>query len=288
MKLAALGLVSLSLTACGGGGGLMHPAHTLPPNKVTMGAGVSSQFVLGDPETHIQSARTAMTDNAVTDSTEEQSYVNGAIAQVLLAPGLAPWVGARAGVGYTSDAGLTYTGRSVRLDGRHGFEAKDVAASIGLGVQGLLVHPGHDAPTDTTGGSDETIPGLDTGGVTGAGFDIPAIVGWRSTADLVQVWGGVRGGYEQLWGHVVLRINSDPSISEEDKASANRVFVLGVIGAALSISPVMVALELDGGYQHAEGSIDRPPDAANPQGHSVKAKMDGFTMTPTAALIGKF
>jgi hypothetical protein len=272
--------LALALSACGGGGGLMHPAHTLPPNTVTMGAGVSSQFVLGDPEDHIQSARTAMTDNAVTTG-EEQAYVNGAIAEIALAPGLSPWVGARAGVGYTSDAGLTYTGRAVRIDGRHAFEDKDVAVSIGLGASGLLVHPGHDAPTDTTGGNDETIPGLDSGGVTGAGFDIPVIAGWRSSANLIQIWGGVRGGYEQLWGHVQLRIDVAATEAEEDKASANRAFILGVVGIALSISPLMVAIELDGGYQHAEGSIKRPTG-------SVNAKMDGFTATPTAALIGKF
>jgi hypothetical protein len=259
-----------------------------------MGAGVSGQFVLGDPETHIQSARTAMTDNAVTTD-EEQAYVNGAIAQVSLAPGLAPWVGARAGLGYTSDAGLTYTGRAVRIDGRHAFEAKDVALSIGLGVQGLLLRPGHDAPNDTTGGNDETIPGLDVGGVKGVGGDIPVIVGWRSTADLVQIWGGVRGGYERLWGTAVLRI--DPAASEvedRDKLNGDRAFILGVLGAALSISPVAVAIELDAGYQHAGGSIRRVIDTpivgggTSTEVRTINAKMDGFTVTPTAAVIGKF
>ena len=38
---AALALLALSLAACGGGGPLLHPAHTLPKGDVTFAAGTA-------------------------------------------------------------------------------------------------------------------------------------------------------------------------------------------------------------------------------------------------------
>src|SRR5262245_44770221 len=94
-KFAVAACASL-LSGCGSGGGLLHPAHTLQPGAVTMGAGVSSQFVIGEGDDKIQAARAVAPPNPVlADSPEEQTYVDGAIAEVLSGPGLAPWVGAR-------------------------------------------------------------------------------------------------------------------------------------------------------------------------------------------------
>jgi len=279
-------LSTLGGAGCGGGSALMHPAHALPPDRTTLGAGVSSQFVLGRGSDQIQAARTTMSDDTVLPS-EEPAFVEGALAQALLAPGLAPWVGARAGLGFTSDAGVSYTGRSMRVDGRHAFESDSVAASIGLGGSYVMKRPGHDGPSDGPGGSDETVPGLDTGYVWGVGADLPILVGYRSQADLLQVWTGARFGYERLRGDVILRI--DPALSseelEQDPLEAERFYALAVVGLALSVHPVSIVVELDAGYQRGEGSIRRPDGSSGLR--SVGGTVEGVSVTPTAALVGR-
>ncbi len=162
-------VLALGASACGGGAALMHPAHTLSAGRVTFGAGVSNNFALGDADAAIQSARVAAGADTVVLPDEEEAYLRGTIADTLLAPGLAPWVGARAGVGYDSDAGVTYTGRAVRVDARHSFQDERVALSIGGGLSGKLLRPRTDSGPD--GGiraqNQSDIPGLDAGGVTG-------------------------------------------------------------------------------------------------------------------------
>ena len=264
----------------------MHPAHTLAPNHVTMGAGVSSNFVLGDADTRIQNARTVMANGALETPEEKREFVSGAVAYALLAPGLAPWVGARSGVGWSSDAGITYSGRGVRLDGRRSFEDGVLAASVGVGVTGVLVHPGHDQPGEARGGNDEAIPGLDLGGVRGVGAELPLLVGWRSQAELVQVWLGARTGYERLWGSVLLRTDPDPTAEDSAPFEASRWFALGVLGVGVSIHPILIAIELDGGYQKADGSI-RLKDNVSGARTRENADLQGLTLTPTAAVIGR-
>jgi hypothetical protein len=280
---------------CGSGGGLMHPAHTLPEGHVTMGAGVSSQFVLGEGDDKIQAARAVSATGSVPAETpEEQTYIEGAMAETLGGPGLAPWVGARVGVGYTSDAGLTYTGRRARLDGRHAFEDKSTAVSLGLGASAILAHPSQsegDAPQ-----RNQTVPGFDSGPTRGWGFDIPVIVGWRSSPSLVQVWGGARGGYDRMIGDVIVQIDPDPGAPvEEDEFEASRWFAVLVAGIGVGIDPVMVAVEVDAGYLGGKGSVIRLPRDTNgpgippdPVSRRLNGKVETFIVTPTAAAIVSF
>ena len=56
----------------------------------------------------------------------------------LLGPGISPWVSARVGLPHANEAGLTYTGRSLRLDGRHAFSLGGAwALSLGLGASAV-------------------------------------------------------------------------------------------------------------------------------------------------------
>ena len=171
-----------------------------------MGGGVAAQFVTGGASSAIDRGRQAGggTGAVPQDSSAERDLVAGALADKLTAPGLSPWVGARAGIGFTSDAGVTWTGRSVRIDGRHAFESKHYALSIGLGASGVLSQPGADKPGQTSRGGRD-IPGVDSAGASGWGLDVPVLVGYRSSASLVQVWGGIRGGFEHIGGDFYLR-----------------------------------------------------------------------------------
>jgi hypothetical protein len=271
----------------------MHPAHTLPQGVVTMGAGMSSQFVIGEGDDKIQAARAVAPPNAVPpDSPEEEAYIDGALAEVLSGPGLAPWVGARTGVGYTTDVGLTYTGRRARLDGRHAFEEKATAVSIGLGASAVLAHPSQssgDAPT-----LDQTVPGFDAGPTRGFGVDVPILVGWRSSPALVQLWGGGRVGYDRMVGHVIIQ-GTDPASTfvEEDEFEANRWFALLVAGLGVGIDPVMVALEVNVGFAGGKGSVRRTAeDPLNPGEPIITGRVNGevetLVITPTAAAIFEF
>src|SRR5258706_5050818 len=94
----------LAVVGCGGGVPLLHPAHVLPAGRVSAGAGVSGEFSLrsngaprppGDPE---------------------QAGFEDAVARAALSPGIAPWVGTRAGLGARLEGGLPDTGRAVRVD----------------------------------------------------------------------------------------------------------------------------------------------------------------------------
>jgi hypothetical protein len=248
--------------------------------------------VAGEAHTDIEEARLATVPDGVPTTTQgKQNYIEGAIALSLMSPGVSPWVGARAGLGAAIDAGVTYTGRTVRVDARHAFEGEESALSAGLGLSGVLTRPGSDAPeaSGSPGGIGGTregdIPGLDTGDVTGFGFDIPVIVGWRSDVELVRIWGGLRGGWERLSGEFLLRVDPDPSVIETAPVEASRWYAGALAGLAVGVRPVRVAVELDVAYQRATGRIELD----EPGGTTVRnAKLDGWTIAPTGAIIGEF
>lgn len=284
---AALLPVLLSAVGCGGAMPLLHPAHTLPPGKVSMGGGVAAQFVAGDASSAIDRGRHAGggTGAVPQNSSAERDLVEGAVADKLTAPGLSPWVGARAGIGFTSDAGVTWSGRSVRVDGRHAFESAHSALSVGLGLSGVLSQPGADKPGQTSrGGSD--IPGVDTGGATGWGVDVPVLVGYRSGASLVQVWGGLRGGYEHIGGDFYLRTDLDPRTEQAAPVDARRWFAGGLVGVAVEVDPFWLGAELDVAYQSLDGSL-RLEDAGGGS-RSLGGTHSGLTVGPGAALAARF
>jgi len=265
----------------------MHPAHALPAGRVTMGAGVSNNFVLGDADRSIEEARAATQPlGAISEPSAQQTYAAGAIAHTLGAPGLAPWVGARAGIGYTSDAGLTYTGRTVRADARHAFQNEKLALSAGGGLSGVLARPGEDTPGSSGGrqlgaapGS-SAIPGLDARGVTGWGADVPVIVGYRSDAELVQVYGGARGGYERLTGEIRLNVDPNAQTIQTAQLSASRWYVGGLLGVAVGVRPIWAVVELAANYMRFEGELDWQDTGP--------VKLDGVTLQPSGAVVGKF
>jgi hypothetical protein len=274
----------LGVSACGGGAALMHPAHALPAGRVTLGAGVSNNFVLGDADAAIQSARVAAgAETQVSRGTpEEQAYVEGSIADTLVAPGLAPWVGARAGMGYDSDAGVTYTGRAVRVDARHAFQDERVALSVGGGATGRLLRPRSDAGADgrAVAVNQSDIPGLDAGGVTGWGVDVPVVVGYRTDADLVQVWAGARGGYERSTGEFLLTVDLDATIVDRADVDASRWYGGALLGLAVGVRPFWVGVELDATYHHLSGELAWRDTAP--------IKLQGVSLAPTGAVVGKF
>jgi hypothetical protein len=282
-----------AITGCGGGAATMHPAHTLPTARVSVGAGVSSNFRFGSADTAVERGRTA-TSVGTTTANPEQDVIDGAVARATTTEGLAPWVGGRVGLDDDNEAGLTYTGRTARIDARHAFERQDWAVSLGLGASVLLLRasPAEPAPIE----SDAPRAGRITGSVnefsaTGWGLDVPIIVGWRSTGEVVQAWAGARGGFELGSGDLPIVFDpmvplGEPGSESNASVDANRWYAGGLLGFAVGFRPFWIALELDVAYQSISGSATFPEGSADPVERSARAT--GLTMAPTGAVIGKF
>ncbi|AUX26648.1 hypothetical protein SOCEGT47_072180 [Sorangium cellulosum] len=169
------------------------------------------------------------------------------LSELTAAPGVAPWVSARVGIDGDNEAGLTYTGRSVRLDGRHAFSLGKPTLSIGLGASALFASE----------------PGADGSGVQGAGLDVPVLLGFQSDADLYAVWFGPRLGLELLGGEVRLPAADASTATRGPLVDASgRHLALGfVLGVRAGFRHVHVALEATATYHHARGELGGAPVA---------------------------
>jgi hypothetical protein len=254
----------LLLTSCGGGLPLLHPAKTLEGGEVRAAAGFSASVATGELADSIRGARSeaaALGSNGGTDET----YARGALALASIAPGLAPLVSARVGVGGQVEAGLIYTGRAVRADVRRSFDlSRHWSLSLGAGGSGVLY--GH-AP-------DETLPNLDLGRLHGWGADAPALIGYASDSDLYRVWLGARGGWEHVdVGEVRSVPNPAPLGVLPATLSATRLWGGALAGLAIGFRHIHVAMEIDVGYCSVTGDYA-----------GIHTELAGLTLSPGSAV----
>jgi len=284
-----LGGVTLALLAsgCGGAAPLPHPAHTLAPGKVTSGAGVSGTFLAGQAKASLDDASAVTSSGNATTEAERNQLAEGTITSVLATPGLAPWVGARVGIAERTEAGVAYTGHWARVDVRHALEDRKLAFSFGVAALALLSHPSADP--NEPGGTPGTIAGVDANGAYGWGVNVPVLVGYRSDAELVQAWGGLVGTFEHAFGSVLVsegwpRSQGDPNaLAEvpEVHLDAHRISGALVVGLAVGVEPIWVAVELTGRYFTLDGSMhDEAADA--------RGELTGFSLEPAGAVLGRF
>lgn len=231
----------------------MHPAHVLSPGDVSMGAGVSGR---------------ALVLRATASSTGDQS---GSVLQsAAVATGVAPWVAARVGIAGSNEGGITYTGRSARLDVRHAFDLGRPTISVGLGASVVI--------PDRPGSSGER------SGVYGGGLDLPVLLGVHSRSDLYALWIGPRAGFELLRGSVsetaLIPGTAGPGVASDklDDVSARHFFVGGLAGLRAGFRHLHVAFEVAASYHAAEGSFGALPAT------SIRA----LSITPAGALIATF
>jgi hypothetical protein len=253
-------LFSLSVIACGGGVPLLHPAHPLAPGKTAFAVGVSDRFALGDEKKALDYAQQRPPGAPPGDP----RYGRGVVVALVEGPAVAPYVSARVGIPGSNEAGLSYSGQAVRADARHAFVWDQSALSAGLGFTGRGL-----------GQSPLDLPGTDLDRARGFGVDLPLLYGYRTDADLISVWAGLRGSLDHWSGGVSL---------DEQKPfmlSANRLAAGPVLGLAIGLPPLWVAAELEVDYAHVTGSLVRP--AAR-----YDANVDGWSVRPAGALIAKF
>lgn len=253
--------VTLALLGCAGSSPLLHPAHTLAAGDVRAMAGLSGNAVVGPMASRIRDAVNLAAANGG-QPVSGTPYAEGALVDTAIAPGIAPFVGARVGVGSQVEGGIAYTGRGARIDLRKAFGTGKVAFSAGGGLRATFL-----------GRGTEALPGVASQGAFGYGLDVPLLVGWRSEAGLYQVWGGVRGG----WDHIGIEPRSTEPVAGAPPfpgtLSANRFFVGGVVGLAIGFRHVHVALELDANFESVSGTFG-----------GASGSVQGATLVPASAV----
>jgi hypothetical protein len=235
----AAALLAGACAGCHGSGPLLHPAHVLRPGAVRLGGGLSGDMVVAGA-TAVASNAGASADPATAEGAARRK-----LSEITVSPGVAPWASARVGIEGENEAGLTYTGRAIRLDGRHAFPLGEAALSIGLGASALLA-----------GGPGPSAEGID---VYGAGVDVPVLLGFRSDADLYALWFGPRLGLEFLGGEVRLPGAGAAPRAPVVDASGQHLQLGFVLGVRAGFRHVHVALEATATYHHAEGEIAGDP-----------------------------
>lgn len=242
-RVALLALLTSAALGCGGGAPLFHPAHVLRPGKVSAGAGMSGQVEILAPR--------------ASPPADPQSAAR--LDTLIIAPGVAPWVGARMGIAGDNEGGLTYTGRALRLDGRHAFTFGALTLSLGLGASAVsAVRPGD---------------GADGAQVFGGGLDLPLLLGVRSASDLYAFWIGPRAGLELLSGKVPA-LDGTPGLAD---ARGRHLFAGLVMGLRVGFRHVHAALELSAAYHRADGRIG-----------AAELGLSQVSLTPGAALVFSF
>jgi hypothetical protein len=243
-------------TGCAGGGPLLHPAQTLAAGAVRAAGGFSATFAAGNLA---DATRNAQSEVAAGPARADVTFAKGALVTATIAPGLAPWVSARAGLGEGFEAGLATSGRSVRLDLRRSVDATPHwAVAAGVGASAVL-----------TGRGDGTSwPLIDLSSERGWGVDVPVLVGYESDGRLYAVWLGARAGAEHI---------DATAAAGGGGLSATRVWGGGVLGLAAGFRHVHVAFELDASYASASGDV-----------LGTHAKVDGVALTPASAVWWRF
>jgi hypothetical protein len=278
---AVLGGSALLTGACGGGTPLLHAAHTLPADSITFAAGTSGHFMLGDlAEAEQDLDRAAAQAGGATTDAEKNRFAQGALARFAVAPGVAPFVAGRAGLGNHNEAGLTYTARSLRIDGRHAFEWPHVALSIGAVAIGALPRVG-DRPGENVKEPQGAF-GLRTAELVsprGYGLELPVVFGYRSSADVVKLWTGLRAGLERDAFDVT--VVQAPDHVVESKANATRLWAGGLVGFSIGLAPIEVRVELDAAYERAAGDLVTGES-------NLDVSVEGVSLTPAMAISAEF
>ncbi len=240
---------SLALVGCAGGGPLLHPAHTLPKGEVRVAGGLSANAIGGGASSSLTAAKNEAANDVSGTVLNDPTYVKGALVAAAIGPGIAPFVGARVGVGSAFEAGLSYTGRSARADIRRAFTfGEDNAWAVSIGIGGSAALYGRLQGT--------TLPGVDLSDLRGWGADVPLLMGYRSAGDLYMVWFGVRGGWEH---DQIAEVTSEPKAVTIGVPpiglTADRVWGGGVLGVATGFRHVHVALEIDANAEYVTGEF---------------------------------
>lgn len=249
-RLAALVAFAAGPSGCGGASPLLHGAHVLRPGDTSFGAGAAAQI-------------------GVLDAPADAGRESRVLEDLGFGAGVAPVVMGRVGIDGQNEAGLTYAGRSIRLDARHAFDlGRDWAMSLGLGGSALVPR------RDVEGGPE----GADEATAYGPGVDVPLLFGTHAGAGIYTLWAGPRVGFQHLTGSVdagVVDATRPPGTSLP--LEGTHVWAGGVLGVRVGFRHLHVALELDAAWHHGQGSVG-----------DVQASFDQVSVAPAGGLVLTF
>lgn len=260
---------------CGGASPLMHPAHPLDSGRVTAGAGVSGHFASKATGQLIDEGQAAAQANSNSEEARRR-YAEGVLTEALVAPGATPFVALRVGLPEQMEAGMSYTGRGLRVDGRKVFLRGPWAASLGIGASLVLEAPESRSPLDAEGAAPDSE--LEAGGFS---VDLPVLLGFRGVAEFLDAWVGPRVGYERLTGDLSPGLDG----ARLWRAQADRFWMSVVGGISVGVPPVWLRVELDATAHWISGSLTDP--AADPGPNLGGLERSGWTLSPSVGLIGK-
>ncbi|WP_394829975.1 hypothetical protein [Pendulispora albinea] len=266
VTIALVALSSAALAGCGAGAPLLHPARALPLGEIRAAGGLSGQIAVGSAAEDLRDAREQSASRAQPqgDPGTNPSYAKGALVAAAMGPGLAPYFSGRVGIGGGGEGGITYTGRSARLDLRKAFDDGAWSYSVGAGVT-VPFYGRHQ------GG---TLSNVNLDNLRGYGADIPLLVGWESSGGIYKIWAGPRAGWEHVSIENLTSERKDGPPNTSGKAlSADRFYAGAVLGLAVGFRHVHVALELSGAYNHING-----------QYNDNNVTVTGVALTPSSAL----
>jgi hypothetical protein len=280
VRLAGAALSVFVVSGCGGGVPLLHPAHVLPPDTVSAGAGVSGNFTSESAERRISRGRAAAAEPLL-EPANAREYAEGILTQALVAPEASPWIAARVGLEGDNEAGLTYTGRSVRLDGRHVFRLTD-KWGLSVGVGGTALLGSGDSGSDPFAGDAAQAPAEGELNATGWGADTPILVGYEGFNGFFEVWIGARAGFERVSGE--LRLGGE-GVRTAD-AEGTRWWFGNVAGFSLGLPPLWFRFELATTLHQLSGSLRANEPDSGIDFASLEAA--GWSLAPSVAIVGKF
>jgi hypothetical protein len=154
---------------------------------------------------------------------------------------------------------------------------------VGAAASGALARPG-DQPQDRVGDENggKADAGLRTATLTslsGYGLELPVVFGYRSDADVVRAWIGVRAGFEHDTFDLALVESPDTPLGTT--GSASRVWGGGLVGFSVGLSPIEVRVELDSAYERATGKLRL-------KAGDLSGTVAGWSLTPAMAISAKF
>jgi hypothetical protein len=270
----SVGLMAMG-EACANGLPILHPAQPLPSGVTSLSAGEGSHWVGGQARREIHEAQL----RAAGSQGGSGITPAAATAASLWSPGLFPWLSMRMGLGSGNEVGACYAGQDFRLDARHAVVFGRFAFSVGLGgIAGLL--RGSDTVSNGTSafGPTRSLSGLDASATKSFGFDVPLMLGWRSSVDIARIWLALSPSYAHAYGNLVLDSEVAPT---QYRFESDALTLTGTVGLAMGLRPIFIAMELGFGESRARGSMfGNPNDSAG-----GSASVSAFTLTPATALI---
>ncbi len=278
LRRSVLSSALLAASGCGAAAPLLYPATPLADGMVAGGAGLSTSIPTRAGVRALDASRAASASELASEA-DEIAFAKGVIARALAAPGASPWLSARVGLPGSSEAGITYAGRVLRVDGRKVFGSGPIAVSLGLGISGLVSGP------DESPGNREP----DQPTIRGAGAELPVRAGYQVAGGFVAAWLGGRAGLDRVRGEIALPVadidGSSPAAAVDLRA--DRWWLAPEAGVSIGPPPLSLRIGITAVYSSLRGRFE--PTDGREDGRSLpRVSLSVWNVQPSAALVGGF